>query len=861
MSFAHPRMLSAIADLVRISTRFKPLVLIAFALATVAGGWFTATHVGINTDTTEMLSAKLDWRVAYKQYKDAFPYFADTIVIVVDAETPELATAAANQLSSRLADDAQHFSDVFHPQSLPFFAKNALLYQDTDALDSLTARIASSQAMLGSLAAEPGLTNLLVLLSQIGESETLPAGSETFLDSIADAIVETLDGDLTPLSWRELMFGQGQLNSKRVIFTVTPILDYSQVLPADAAISALRAHIEALQPDQADNLRIRLTGGAALSHDELSSVIRGAEEAAMLALLMVALCLLIGLRSLSLVVATLITLVAGLTLTATAAVLMVGTLNMISVAFAVLYVGLGVDFAVHIVLRYRELSNLADKTAAVEAATNHIGDSILVCAITTAIAFFAFIPTDYRGVAELGLISGVGMMVALVTSFTLLPALLALLPRPGAAPPPQPVGANERRSASGLILVVSATAALFAATALPKVEFDLNPLHLNDQAAESVQTLLEMAEQGNQPLHSVSILARDDGERRRLSAELAAADGVQSVTSIDDLVPPDQESRLSLIGDLYWTLGGPLAVGRRPPLETDAALNALQVLGRLTHDDPAATKLAAAAARLSNALSESDTKIRQRLLNSLDEKILRFFPSQIEQLNDALEADTVSRASLPAALTARWVSEENISRIEIAPRDNLDDNAALIEFVEQVRTITGNQLTGTPVINLEASRAVTGAFFQAFTTAAVLIGLLLFAVLRSVIQAAICLLPLLLAGMFTAALCVIGGYPFNFANIIALPLLLGIGVDSALHIVHRYKNPGDDERPLLRSSTSRAVLFSALTTTASFGNLALSPHAGTASMGLMLSIGLAMTLICTLIVLPAMLQRFVAVAR
>ena len=165
--------------------------------------------------------------------------------------------------------------------------------------------------------------------------------------------------------------------------------------------------------------------------------------------------------------------------------------------------------------------------------------------------------------------------------------------------------------------------------------------------------------------------------------------------------------------------------------------------------------------------------------------------------------------------------------------------------------------TGTPVINIEASRAVTGAFYQAFASAFILIALVLFFILRRITEVLVVMAPLLLAGLLTTAATVWTGMPFNFANIIALPLLMGIGVDSALHILHRYKTPGVGDGPLLKTSTARAVLFSALTTTASFGNLAFSPHAGTASMGILLTIGLGLTLLCMLIVMPALLTHFV----
>ena len=236
---------------------------------------------------------------------------------------------------------------------------------------------------------------------------------------------------------------------------------------------------------------------------------------------------------------------------------------------------------------------------------------------------------------------------------------------------------------------------------------------------------------------------------------------------------------------------------------------------------------------------------------------MRHFPDQLARLQAGLDAVPVTEAALPAELLRRWVSADGRYRLEIQPAERLTGNAALARFVEEVRSVAGPDVTGTPVINIEAGRAVTTAFYEAFGAAGILITVLLYGVLRRVREVATVLAPLLLAGLLTTAFTVVFGIQFNFANIIALPLLMGIGVDSALHILHRYKTTGQDDVPLLATSSARAVLFSALTSAASFGNLAVSAHAGTASMGIMLTVGLTMTLLCTLVVLPALLQRYV----
>ena len=189
----------------------------------------------------------------------------------------------------------------------------------------------------------------------------------------------------------------------------------------------------------------------------------------------------------------------------------------------------------------------------------------------------------------------------------------------------------------------------------------------------------------------------------------------------------------------------------------------------------------------------------------------------------------------------------------------LNATGEMKRFVNTVRAVIGEAATGTPIVYLDGSDAVKLAFIQAFSYAFILITALLWVILRSMKEVAIVLTPLILAGLITSASSIVFSVPFNFANIIALPLLLGIGVDSALHILHRYKTALPENGNLLQTSTARAVFFSALTTTVSFGNLASSTHAGTASMGVMLTIGVVSTLICTLLVLPALLKQFIPV--
>ncbi len=851
--------------------RRRWLVFGAFCLLALIAARLTASNIAINTDTTDMLSADLPWRIAYTDYQRAFPYFSDSLVVVIDAPTPDLADAAARRLSRALAADTTHFEEVFAPQAERFFREHQFLYLDTAELERLTSDLAGAQALLGRLAEDPGLNGLLALLEDITTADTAapPARLAPVLETIAGTVDAFLAGDATPMSWQNLLGSEGLEAPTRAVFTVKPRIDFNSLLPAESAINAVREAARRLGYDAGHDaggtVTVRLTGAAALGYDELYSVMHGAERAALLAFVMVAACLVVGLGSLSLVVATLVTLVVGLLLTACFAALAVGTLNMISIAFAVLYVGLGVDFAIHVCLRYRELSAGRAKRDAILATARHIGVSLALCALTTAIGFLAFLPTSYRGVAELGKIAGAGILIGLVVSLTLLPVLLEILPAVRARQAARTARLLERTGAQrhpGRVIALALLATAIASIAIPHARFDHNPLHLNDPNAESVRTLADLA--ADQSMYNIDVVEADAASAARLARELEKLPSVASVTRPADLVPPAQEEKLALIENLAFTLGGALAAGTASPLVTadvEARLAALVVSLRAAQPGaPLAAvfdELADSFARLRETVDLLPAAAAHERLAALQTTLMAHFPALLERLDEGLAASAFTFEDLPDALRRRWVSADGRQRLEIAPSEDLDNNHALERFVSDVRAVTGPGATGTPIINIEASRAVTQAFYQAFATAGVCITLLLFVILRRVREVVVVLAPLLLAGLLTTAVSVALGVPFNFANIIALPLLMGIGVDSALHILHRYKTTGRDDVPLLASSSARAVLFSALTTTASFGNLATSPHAGTASMGVMLTVGLTMTLVCTLVVLPALLRRYV----
>ncbi|MFT4583167.1 MAG: hopanoid biosynthesis associated RND transporter like protein HpnN [Gammaproteobacteria bacterium] len=851
------------------------LVIAASLLAATGTAYYTATHIGINTDTTQMLSEHLPWRIARAAYKEQFPYFSDTIVIVIDGATPDVARDSATELVGALRNDNTFISDVYFPSDDEFLRQNQLLYLDTDELKALGDQLSAAQPFLARLTQERSVVALFELLDQALESGVDGATSTLgpALRRIGEALDQLNNGNEIPMSWQALLTGESPEPSRtaigfRQIILVTPVLDFSALLPAEPAIEAIRNTVSELELDTHHGATVRLTGDAALSYDELRSVITGSQNAGTAALMMVLVCLLVGLRSLSLVAATLVSLIVGLIFTAGFATVCVGTLNMISIAFAVLYVGLGVDFAIHICLRYREMLTELDPDKAVRESSRDVGLSLILCSTTTAIGFFAFIPTAYRGVAELGLIAGVGMFVSLAVSIVLLPALLHVLPKPDLprrmALLPDRIASFPRKNSRG-VLGVATVVWILAALSIPGAEFDIDPVNLNDPSAQSVVTFRELLNDPEQSPLAIATTANSRLLAEELVAKLKAISAVSSVRFIDSFVPENQADKLALVDDLALTLGFDFGLAEPPRVDvqrTSAATDKLRAgISKIVQQPEHELRdhvlvLEQALSRFQESLSALSQTERLERIGQLDQKLLASFAPRVALLQDGLNPQEVSIESLPTNIRQRWLSSSGHYRIEAYPKTDLSKPGEMRRFAVAAQAVLGDTATGAPIIYLGGSDAVKSAFIQAFSYAFVVITALLWIILRSIKETSIVLAPLILAGLLTAAMSTVFSLPFNFANIIALPLLLGIGVDSALHMLHRYKTALPEHGNLLQTSTARAVFFSALTTIVSFGNLATSTHAGTASMGVMLSIGVVSTLTCMLLVLPAMLKQF-----
>ncbi len=843
----------------------RPLATLGLAaVLVIAAMAYTAQAFDITTDTGELISAQTDWRRSEARVEKAFPQLQDAMTVVIDGATPELAEDAAARLSATMAADSKHFRLVHRPDGGDFFAREGLMFASLGEVKDTTQRLVDAQPLLGPLAADPSLRGVAQAIdtAATGAATTRdPAATSRLqapLAQLAQSIDARLAGAPARFSWQRLFTnGKGPLSppTRRIVLAQAK-LDYGDLEPGSAAVAALRAEAAALQLDGAHGVSIGITGEVPLADEEFGSI---RDNIGVVGLLMVGAMLVVlwfATRSARTVAAIMITIAVGLAITLAVGLLAEGRLNLISLAFIPLFVGLGVDFGIQIAVRFNEeRRGGAEVLPALEHTALAIGEPLLMAAAAIFLALGAFLPTAYVGIAELGVIAGLGMIIAFVLNITLLPALLVLLRPPaplhavgwaGAAPLDRWLQRQRK-----LVLAGFGVAMVVSIVGLAWVHFDFNPLHLRDPETPAMRTLAGLMRDPDRTPNTIAVLAPDVAAADRLARRLSALPEVAQAVTVSSFVPADQPAKLALIQDASLLLDSTINPFDVPPPGDDAAtragltkaaadLHALAVarpdaLGR------AADQLVASFTRLAAASPAQRTQVQAMLVDPLT--------VTLNTIRSSLQASAVSRDTLPPDLAADWVAKGGQALVQVTPAGNSLDNGVVQRFTAAVRAVAPDA-TGLPVATQEAARTVARAFISAGVLALLLVSLLLYAVLRSLREVAFTLAPVVLSGFLTLGSCVLIGQPLNFANIIAFPLLFGVGVAFHIYFVMAWRRGVTD---LLQTSLARAVVFSALATGSAFGALWFSHHPGTASMGLILMISLIWTLVCALIFEPALL--------
>lgn len=851
-----------VVSVVRTCTRFALPVVVFSVLLSIGAGFYTARNFSINTDINKLISPDLDWRKRDNEFEKAFDR-ERLILAVVEAATPELTSSAAKALTAKLSADKTNFEAVTALGSGEFFEKNGLLFLPTEEVGKLTTQLESAAPLIEIMAGDPSIRGLT------GALETGLAGvkrGQLKLDNAVrpfDLISETVEtilakGDAT-FSWRELTSDKPLGDSdKRAFIEIKPIIDYSALEPGKAATDAIRQAAVDLKFPTEYHARVRLTGPVPIANEEYATVKDGAVVNGIGTVLIVLLILWLALHSGKIIFAVFVNLFIGLAVTTAVGLMMVGSLNLLSIAFAVLFIGLGVDFGIQFSVRYRSERFKNDNLAlALENAARRSAVPLSLAAMATAAGFLSFLPTDYEGISELGKIAGAGMVVAFISSITVLPALLDLLNPPGEKEPvgyaflaPLDVFLEKHRVP---IIVGTILVAVAGLPLLHYMKFDFNPMNLRNAKAESIATYLDLRKDPNTSANAIDVMTRSEADAKKIGAKLEKLPEVARVMSLDSFVPDDQPAKLKLIAQAAKVVNPALHPDSVDPAPSDqenveALKSSADNLRRTAGDDKGAG--AVAARRLADDLQKlADSNEATR--NKAQQVFVAPMKIVFDQLGNALQAQTVTLQNLPPELVGSWKTKDGLMRVEVEPKGDPNDNDNLRRFADAVLAAEPTAIGG-PVSILKSGDVVVKAFIHAGILALVTIGLLLWLTLRRVVDVLLTLVPLLVAGIVTLEICVLIGLPLNFANIVALPLLLGVGVAFKIYYVTAWRQGRTN---LLQSSLTRAIFFSAMTTATAFGSLWLSSHPGTASMGKLLALSLVTTLAAVLLFQPALMGK------
>lgn len=853
---------NVVVQIVTGCTRYaKTVVLLGIVLAGLSA-WYTAENFAINTDISKLISPALDWRQREIAYDKAFPGSYDGMVAVVDAPTAELTQLATTALQNQLQGRSKDFHSVRNVAGSEFFQRNGLLFLPLKEVQETTGQLAQSEPLIGSLATDPSLRGmteaLTAVLAGVKRGEVKIEGLAKPLNMFSDTIEAVLSGRDATFSWRALVNGAPLPESdRRAFLQIRPVLDFQALEPGRAAENVVRNEVTDLDLAGKFQARVRLTGPVAIANDEFGSTQEGIVVNSIITCVIVLFILWLALHSWRIIASVSIALVLGLMITTAVGLMLAGAFNPISIAFAVLFVGLGVDFGIQFSIRYRtERFENNDLRLAITNAAENTAVPLSLAAVATSLGFLSFLPTAYQGVSELGKVAGAGMLIAFLGSITFLPALLTLLNPPGEKAElgyaiMAPVDAFMERYRIA-ILVTTLGIAVAGLPLLFFLKFDFNPMNLRSSTVESVATYLQIRSDPQTGANAAEVMTASREAAKQAEARLEKVPEVERVTSIDFFVPSDQKTKLAAIKQAADVLLPTFDEAKLPaPTDaenvqalTEAAASLNQtVAGKTGAGADALKRLAELVTRLANAAEAQRTKVQQVFIQPLE--------VALEQIANSLRAMPITFDTLPKEIVSDWVTKDGRVRVQAQPKGDPNDNETLRQFASAVLAVEPNAIGG-PISILEAGNTISRAFIEAGLWALISIFILLWVVLRRIGDVLLTLVPLVLAGAVTLEICVLLGIPMNFANIVALPLLLGVGVAFKIYYVTAWRAGGTN---LLQSSLTRAIFYSALTTATAFGSLWFSSHPGTASMGKLLALSLLTTLAAAVLFQPVLMGK------
>jgi len=852
--------------------------------STIGCSLFAWQALAIKTNRSDLINPDAPYQKRWNAYAKAFGDVTEDLVVVIEADDRRAIIKAVNDLGPRVEREAEYFKNVLYRIDLRPLAAKGLQFLSTEELQKLVTRLRRFRLMNvmlpeaevdrrleASQATATELTDLSRQIDQLVEAwknlAVMPAEQRAVIEQETLALINAVtqpqpdaasvtppaypsDGDpeRRPLqqSERYLLNDAGSMG----FLQAQPVVPPGDLNGASQAVAKMRELIAVVQKRHPQT-RIGITGVPVLEHDEMKQSQAEMSEASVFSFAGVALVLFAGFRRLRHPVLGMLMLVVGTAWAFAAAAIVVGHLNILSIAFAAMLFGLGNDFAIVYLSHYSDLRERGTPLyAAILETSRSVGPGITTAACTAAAAFFAAVLTDFSGIAELGLIAGCGIVLCNILTFVFIPPALVVWDRNWDLDPQPPRESRARPqwwNAVGLagFLVIFGVIARHA----PAVRYETNLLEMQAEGTEAnlVQKRIEEKSAGSL-LYAVS-LAPDRKSALERKAAFEALPTVGHVEEIASMFPPEPTAeRREMMDTIVRALGALGASAARTP-DPSAIGKSLDEL----HTELAKSK------------SPEITVASTRLDRFLDDLSTRTLPDQIRMLSGGMSAmppemanlanpkalEPVSEHDISPAFYSRYVSGDGKWLLKVFPKNAVWDEKPLEQFVTQVRSVDP-EVTGTPLQNFEASRAIWNSYLQAGGYALVAVLILLWWDFRTIHESLIALMPAAFGLVATLGILGWANIPLNQANMIMLPLLLGLGVDGGVHVIHDYRSQTGDYR--ISGSCVRAVVLTAATSIVGFGSLMVASHRGLFSLGLVLIVGVTGAMVTSLVALPSLLS-------
>lgn len=861
----------------------RPGLVLTLCVASLLASVFAATQrLEYHTQRNDLLNAEKECQKRWQKYLDAFGD-DDDMVVVAEGTDPARMKAALDEVAERVKQRPDLFDRVFHRVDLRGIHDRALLFLPKDQLEDVRGRVERMGPLLGSFAKLSwSMLSLETLLAQgeralIAKAEGRDTAEDRDLLLQLPAVMNSAAATLRdPQGYRNPWAvagphtadrdGEKQLTEAQYFFTQDGTLamllcrpkkagqSFTPAKEANDAMRAILAEANASFPE----LKLGLTGLPVLETDEMVQSDSDTLRASWFAMLGVAVLYFIVYRGFRFPMLTLASLAVGTVWALGWATITVGHLNILSAAFAVMLIGMG-DYGVLWVARYDE-SRKSGRTIeeAMRETAERAGPGILTAACSTALAFFATMLADFQAVAELGWIAGCGVVFCAIACFTVMPAALVLVERRRTVVPASdspvvkfpsvwmPLLSPRPRAT----LAVGAVLLLAGGGLASNLKYDHNLLHMQPRELDSVTWEEKLIERGGGMTWDALGLARNREEAIALRAKFQAVPEVGKVIEVASLVPPEQEAKLPAVAAIHEKLAAllpaenvPAPVGSNPERSREGATRVQRFAG-------SGTAVSLAAAELGAALASADSAER---LRRFDQRLVADLANDLNRLKAVSRPAPIAESDLPPELRERYIGANGEYLVRAFAKDSLWDFESLTRFTTSVER-ADPEATGKAFRTREGLQQMKLGFEWAGVYALIAIVIVLALDLRSVRDVLLGLFPLAAGVLLTLGCMVLFGVSMNPANMIALPLITGVGVDNGVHVLHdwRGRRPGLPYR--LGTSTGRGVLVAGLTTVLGFGTLMISRHQGMASLGLVLALGVSFCMLASLVWLPAILR-------